>query len=129
MTTQLLAQIIGPTLFLLALSLLLRPKMYRTWFTHIAWTVPTIITVGIIEFIFGISIALTHTTFESFTAGLITILGYYMIAEGACALLINTKLLKILTRRVMGNRTAYLAISSGVLLIGLWLSYQGYVAI
>lgn len=127
MTTQYLAQIIGPVFVLFAISFFARKSFYLKWFKHMQWTQPTLFTIGVFETILGLMIVLNHRSFDSIAAGIITVLGFYMVLEGASALLISKKSLKMIVKN-MANDGFFYAISAFCLILGSYLSWVGYVA-
>ena len=129
MSTTILAQIMGPVLVAAGVGFLLHPKFYSKMikdfeehegFTYFA---------GILTMILGLIVVLNHNIWDSFAAGLITLLAWGSLVKGAI-FLIAPNLLFSAAHTFYKNKAVMKFAMIFVLVIGAFLckSYFGYFA-
>jgi uncharacterized membrane protein len=92
--TLFLAQVLGPILLLVGISLFTRRKFYLKWLQNIQQSEDILFVSSVGELAAGIAIILNHNLWNTLPEIIITLLGWLMIVEGAVFLLAETKSLK-----------------------------------
>ncbi|MBT4384379.1 hypothetical protein HOD30_01380 [Candidatus Peregrinibacteria bacterium] len=123
-TTLLLAQLMGPVLLVMGLSGLVNKGMYMDWRKQLTGKNMHLVFMGIVEFVAGIAVVLTHNLWGNFTEILVTLMGWGMLFEGLL-LLIATDAYGKTAGKFMMPSLIKLASILGVLLGGylVWVAY------
>ena len=124
-TSIFLARLIGPILVLAAAGLLLNRKIMDAVVREVLGSAVLLSFLGLLDFVAGLAIVLTHNVWVADWRVIITILGWLLVIRGAVRVLIPDRL-KGLATKVLTNKTA-VCVSLGVTLaLGLVLSFFGY---
>ena len=124
-TSIFLAKLIGPILVLAAAGLLLNRKIMDAVVHEVLGSAVLLSFLGLLDFVAGLAIVLTHNVWVADWRVIITILGWLLVIRGAVRVLIPDRL-KGFATKVLKNKTA-VCVSLGVTLaLGLVLSFFGY---
>ncbi len=125
-TSQFLARLIGPVLVVLAIGLLTRQDAWRSMASEFVASRPLLFLSGFLTLLGGLALVNTHNVWEGWPA-IITILGWLAVIGGIARMLFPDTVVGI-SERMLNNKT-YLSVAAVVEgLLGLWLSYVGYIA-
>ncbi len=123
--TILLSKLIGIFCLTMAASMLNRSKMTSV-FKELANQHALSCVMGVLMLILGLIIISTHTKWESYPAILITSLGWGICFE-SILFLFSSKETLAKYMNMMENTIVYYLITLGYFLIGIYLSYNGFV--
>ncbi len=125
MDTILLSKLIGIFCLAMGASMLNRNKMTSV-FKEMANQHALSCVMGVLMLILGLILTLNHTSWESYPAILITLIGWWICFESVAFLFLSKETLaKYMT--MMENTTVYYLVTLGYFLIGAYLSYSGFV--
>lgn len=122
--TTFLAQVWGPTLVLIGLTLLINRAYYRALYRSLSSEKLTLFVTGIIALVAGIVHVHAHTSMETFSAGVITVLGFATLLKGVVLIVMPTAVAQF-SVRVIESRIFVVA-AAAALLFGGYLVLVGY---
>ena len=125
-TSIFFARLIGIYLIFVTLSMLLRHQTMKTAIVDSAKNPTFILISGAISVLFGLVVVLLHNVWVLAWPVLITILGYLTILRGLIRLFC-THWAQVMIERFVKNNVAYHVITIILLIIGLILTYFGFV--
>ncbi len=122
---EIIARVIGPIYVIVALGMLLNTAFYRGMVTGFFENAGLAYLGGFMALAFGLLILTFHYDWSSFFAGLITLLAWLAILEGA-VLLIAPNCLERIFAPIIGSTTGLRVFGLGAAILGLYLSGIGY---
>ena len=125
-TSLFLARLLGPTMLVMGLGLLVNRSTYRTLSLEVLDSRALLFIAGLIAFVAGLAIVLTHNVWVAGWLVIITIFGWASLFAGIVRIVFPDKVAQ-LGRRVADNQGFLLF---GIVLylgLGAWLIYAGYV--
>ena len=124
-TSVFLARLLGPTLFIMGVSLVVHRKTYPAMVSEFMAGHALLYLAGILALVPGIALVLVHNVWAADWRIIITLLGWLAIASGLLRLLFPERVKRI--GRAMSASETPIAISGAVLvLLGAILAYAGY---
>ncbi len=120
-----LARLLGPTMLVLGLGLLVNRSTYRNLSLEVLDSRALLFIAGLIAFVAGLAIVLTHNVWVAGWPLIITIFGWASVFAGIVRIVFPDKVAQ-LGRRVADNQGFLLF---GIVLylgLGAWLIYAGY---
>jgi hypothetical protein len=127
-TSVFLAQLIGPVLVLVSIAMLLRPQSVSDMMQTLAagqgqvW----VFVLGIFALVAGLAMVVIHNVWDGTWRVIITLIGWMILLKGAVRLLAPDWALR--TSSIMvSNKKLMQAFIFLLLLIGLYLSYRGFI--
>jgi hypothetical protein len=122
-----LARLIGPIFLISGASFLLNRRGLKAMATEVMGSMVLVYLFGLIDFVAGLAIVLTHNVWAANWRILITLLGWLLLLRGVVRVLIPERIMSY-GAKLLGNNCVYLV--SGIVLgvLGLVLCYFGYVA-
>ena len=125
-TSIFLAKLIGPILLVAGVAMLVNRKDLDALAQEILRSRLMLFLFGIIDLSIGLAIVLTHNVWAADWRIIITLLGWLLLVRGAVRLLIPDQV-KALGTKVLGNANVMTGSLAVVAVLGLVLSYFGYV--
>ena len=125
-TSLFLARLLGPTMLVMGLGLLVNRSTYRTLSLEVLDSRALLFIAGLIAFVAGLAIVLTHNVWVAGWPVIITIFGWASVFAGIVRIVFPDQVAQ-LGRRAADNQGFLLF---GIVLylgLGAWLSYAGYV--
>jgi len=123
-TTIFLAKLIGIFCLVMGVSMLRRNAMMEV-FRELSHARALSYVMGVIMLILGLLITLSHSSWENALAVVITLLGWGVLLEAAVFLFFpKEKMAKYIS--ALENQTIYYLIALGYLVLGAYLSYDGF---
>ena len=126
-TSIFLARLIGPALLVVGVGILLNQNYYRGMTKEFVASRPLFYLASIIGVIAGLAIVLVHNVWTPDWRVLITLFGWINLIRGALSILLPEQSFAYGGRMMAGKNMPMIA-GAVALLIGLTLSYFGYVA-
>jgi len=126
-TSIFLARLIGPLLLVIAAGLLLRQTSWRPMASDFLANRALVYLTGFLALLAGLAIVNTHNVWVAHWPVIITILGWMAVIGGIFRMLWPERVIGI-GERMLSNASAITAIGVIEGLIGLWLTYAGYLA-
>jgi len=124
-TSLFLAQLIGPVLIVIGVGLLLKKTEFREMATDFLSSRALIFVSGLLTLVTGLAIVLTHNVWEFNWPVIITILGWLSVFGGVFRILFPDSVQSMGTS--MLDKPATMTVSGAIqIVLGLWLSYVGY---
>jgi uncharacterized protein YjeT (DUF2065 family) len=124
-TSLFLAQLIGPVLIVIGVGLLLKQTEFREMATDFLSSRALIFVSGLLTLVTGLAIVLTHNVWEFNWPVIITILGWLSVFGGVFRILFPDSVQSMGTS--MLDKPATMTVSGAIqIVLGLWLSYVGY---
>lgn len=118
--TLFLAKFFGIVMLVLGLVSVIRNQLIQKWVTKALRQPSTFFLVGVFEFMAGLLVVLSHQQWGSFTAGLVSLIGWLMLLESVLYLTLPkaslVHLLGRMERPPMIIATAIISIGLGVVL-------------
>ena len=124
-TSALLAKIMGITALAMGISMALRRKMLLSIFHELSQSRALSYILGAIMFIMGVLIVLNHNIWSGGFPFLITVLGYFVLIEGAVYLFVSKNFLEKWLNAV-NNKKVYYLIAAAYLTLGFYLAGKGF---
>ena len=124
-TSIFLARLLGPSMLVIGLGLLLNRATYRDLSLEFLDSPALIYIGGLIAFIAGLAIVLTHNVWVAGWPVVITIFGWVSLAAGIFRIVFPASVVQ-LGRRLIDNQGFLIGGITVYLLLGAWLSYAGY---
>ena len=122
---EIIAQVMGPLYVILALGMLINTESYRRMVAAFFNSQALCYLGGIVALAAGLLIIAFHYDWSNVFAGLITLLGWLAVAEGAL-LLITPKALERISGALAGSILATRLCALVALVLGLFLSTKGF---
>jgi len=126
-TSIFLARLIGPALLVVGVGILLNQNYYRGMTKEFVASRPLFYLASIIGVLAGLAIVLVHNVWVLNWRVLITLFGWINLIRGALSILLPEQSFAYGGRMMAGKNMPMIA-GAVALLIGLTLSYFGYVA-
>jgi hypothetical protein len=124
-TSIFLARLLGPSMLVIGLGLLLNRATYRDMSLEFLDSPALIYLAGLIAFVAGLAIVLTHNVWVAGWPVVITIFGWVSLAAGIFRIVFPASVAK-LGRRLIDSQGFLIGGIAVYLLLGAWLSYAGY---
>ena len=124
-TSIFLARLLGPSMLVIGLGLLLNRATYRDMSLEFLDSPALIYIGGLIAFVAGLAIVLTHNVWVVGWPVVITIFGWVSLAAGIFRIVFPASVTQ-LGRRLIDNQGFLIGGITVYLLLGAWLSYAGY---
>lgn len=124
-TSIFLARLLGPSMLVIGLGLLLNRATYRDMSLEFLDSPALIYIGGLIAFVAGLAIVLTHNVWVVGWPVVITIFGWVSLAAGIFRIVFPASVTR-LGRRLIDNQGFLIGGITVYLLLGAWLSYAGY---
>jgi hypothetical protein len=125
-TSIFLAKMLGPVLLVAGIAMLINRKELDALVQEALRSRLLFFLLGIIDLAIGLAIVLTHNVWVADWRVIITLLGWLLIVRGAVRMLIPEQI-KPLGAKLLKNANAMIAALAVTTLLGLVLSYFGYV--
>jgi hypothetical protein len=125
-TSIFLARLIGPILLVAGVAMLVNRKDLDALAQEVLRSRLMLFLFGLIDLSVGLAIVLTHNVWAADWRIIITLLGWLLLVRGAVRLLIPDQV-KALGAKVLGNANVVTGSLAVVTVLGLVLSYFGYV--
>ena len=122
-----LARLIGPLFIVVAVGLLLRQASWRPMAREFLANHALVYLAGVLALLGGLAIVNTHNVWVAGWPVVITILGWLAVVGGISRMLWPETIIGI-GERFLGNNSALTAAGVVEGLLGLWLTYVGYLA-
>lgn len=122
-----LAQLIGPTLLVIGLGMILSRDAYRTMAQEFLGSRALIYIAGILAFVPGLAIVLTHNVWVAGWPVIITLFGWLALLGGIFRLIFPQEVTRI-GSRIIAMPSALTVGGIVVLALGAVLSFFGYLA-
>ena len=94
--TQIIAQYVGPVLFVAGVSMLANKKFFISMLKDMEKSKTALFFAGIVSIVAGFAVVLNHFIFDTFAAGFISILGLLMLTKGLFIVLMPNKVFFII---------------------------------
>jgi hypothetical protein len=124
-TSIFLARLLGPSMLVIGLGLLLNRATYRDLSVEFLDSPALIYLAGLIAFVAGLAIVLTHNVWVAGWPVIITIFGWVSLAAGIFRIVFPMSVMR-LGRRLIDSQGFLIGGIAVYLLLGAWLSYAGY---
>jgi len=126
-TSVFLAKLIGPLLVVIGIGLLIRHKDFREMATQFLANRAMIFLAGLLTLVAGLAMVNTHNVWELGWPVIITIIGWLSVVGGVFRILCPASVQSIGTSMLDKSGLAQTG-GAVAALLGLWLSYVGYMA-
>jgi hypothetical protein len=126
-TTFVLARVIGPVLLFAGVLLITQPARMLSAMTGFISSDALLVLAGFITLIIGLGLVALHQRWDGFTAGFLSVLGWAVTLRGAM-LLLAPELVRRAAGFVLTHANALPIAGLVLALIGVWLTYAGYIA-
>jgi hypothetical protein len=125
-TSIFLAKLLGPILLIAGIALLVNRKELDAIAQELLRSRLLFFLLGLIDLSIGLAIVLTHNVWIADWRVVITLLGWLLIARGAVRVLIPDQV-KPFGEKLLKNANVVTGSLAGTIVVGLVLSYFGYV--
>ena len=125
-TSIFLAKLIGPVVALAGLAMLVNRKELEALVQEFLRSRALLFLLGLLDVAIGLAIVLTHNVWVADWCIIITLLGWLLLGRGAVRLLIPDQA-KSFGAKLLKNENAMIGSFAVVLVLGLVLTYFGYV--
>ena len=122
-----IAKLLGPMFFVVAIALALREQTYRGILQDFIRSPALVYLAGFLGLLSGLALVLTHNVWVADWRVIITVIGWMAIVR-AFATIFAPQLIVALGSKLLQQRWTFLGAAVVNLLIGLVLSYFGYVS-
>ncbi len=126
-TTFILARILGPLLVVAGVMLISQHARMRAMLGDFLGDDALMAFAGFTTLAIGLALIAVHQRWDSISAGIISVLGWIMLARGA-VLLLAPSLVRDAAFYVLTQPNIMPIAGCVIALIGVWLSYAGYIA-
>jgi hypothetical protein len=124
-TSIFLARLLGPTMLVMGLGLLVNRSTYRTLSLEVLDSRALLFIAGLIAFVAGLAIVLTHNVWVAGWPAIITVFGWASLFAGIVRIVFPSSVMRLGRRTV--DRQGFLMFGIVLYLgLGAWLSYAGY---
>jgi hypothetical protein len=125
-TSIFLARLLGPAMLVVGLGLLVNRATYRTLSLEVLDSPALIYVAGLLAFVAGLAIVLTHNVWVAGWPVIITLFGWVSLAAGIFRIVFPASVMQ-LGRRLVDSQ-GFLVVGIALYLgLGAWLGYAGYV--
>lgn len=125
-TSILLARIIGPLFWVVGLGFLVNLEHYTKMLVNFLENSEMYYFSGTLAFIIGMAMVLFHNLWVADWRLVITVIGWMSLFKGVGRIIFPNIGLRV-ARNLLGGGNTALSVGAGVMLIlGVWLSYQGF---
>lgn len=121
-----LAKVIGLYIVTVCLAVLLKRRLVGKIVEEFSRSTALLVLAGIFHLILGLLVVVSHNIWSADWRGLITFLGWLGLAKGGLRLFAPDKVVAWSAKAVQGR--AYLVIDTLFLVLGLYLTFIGFVA-
>lgn len=125
--TFIIARVIGPLLIIGGVLLITQTARMLSAMTDFLASEALLLLAGLIDLILGLTLLALHQRWNSFSAVIISVLGWIITIEGAL-LLLAPGLIQQLAGLLLTYAQALPILGCVLALIGVWLAYAGYIA-
>ena len=125
--TRTLARIVGPYLVILGAALFIRKDRLATLLPAFMRDTPLVFAAGAFTLMAGLSIVAAHHHWRGVAASVISLIGFVAALKGAL-LMIAPELGSELTALVVQAPVSLMIVADGVMLVGLWLVFVGWLS-
>lgn len=125
--TFIIARVIGPLLIIGGVLLITQTARMLSAMTDFLASEALLLLAGLIDLILGLTLLALHQRWNSFSAVIISALGWIITIEGAL-LLLAPGLIQQLAGLLLTYAQALPILGCVLALIGVWLAYAGYIA-
>ena len=122
-----IARLAGPVLALVGLAILLRPQAFRAVLQSFMASPATLYLTGFLALIGSVALVLVHNLWVADWRIIITVLGWVGVVKGA-VIIVQPQSILSLGRVFAARRDAVLVTAAANFIIGLILSYFGYLS-
>ena len=122
-----IARLAGPVLALVGLAILLRPQAFRAVLQSFMASPATLYLTGFLALIGSVALVLVHNLWVADWRIIITVLGWVGVVKGAM-IIVQPQSILSLGRVFAARRDAVLVTAAANFIIGLILSYFGYLS-
>jgi hypothetical protein len=126
-TSIFLAQLIGPLFLVMGAGALVNRERYREMAHEFLDSRALIYVAGLLAFVPGLAIVLLHNVWAADWRVVITIFGWLGLIGGIFRIVFPQQVTD-LGEKILGNVSFMIVPAIVMLLLGVWLSYYGYVA-
>lgn len=126
-TSIYLAQLLGPVLAIAGLAILIRPDDIAKAGQEFLDSEGLLLTSGLLALVSGLALVLSHNLWVADWRVLITSLGWIVLFAGMSRLLL-AGLMRRLGASMITNRVLYIGPAALMLVLGLYLCWQGFAA-
>ena len=126
-STFVIARIIGPVFIVCGVALIAEREYMLAALGDFIATGGLMVLGGAVAMLFGLTIVTLHRRWDGFTAALVSVLGWLAVAKGAL-ILVMPSLAHQAGNLVLTNGNLAPIAGCALALLGLWLTYAGYVA-
>jgi hypothetical protein len=124
-TSRFLARLVGPFLVVMGLGLLVNGDVYQTMAGQFLQSLALIYVSGLLAFVAGLAIVNTHNVWAADWRVIITILGWLGMLGGVMRIVFPQVVEQVGTN-MLAHRGYIIGAWIVLLVLGLWLSYAGY---
>jgi hypothetical protein len=124
-TSIFLARLLGPTMLVMGLGLLVNRSTYRTLSLEVLDSRALLFIAGLIAFVAGLAIVLTHNVWVAGWPAIITLFGWASLFAGIVRIVFPDQVAQLGRRAVDGQGFLMFGIVV-YLAFGAWLTYAGY---
>lgn len=124
-TTILLSQVLGLFLIIVGASVMFRKRYFVPVIGEFVEERLTRMLMGILELLAGLFLVVAHTDWSSLPAGIITVIGYVLVIEGAGYLLLSDRAVAWIIKS-FNVRAWYVSGGLLAILLGAYLSAFGF---
>ena len=125
--TFVLARVFGPLMAVAGLMLIMQPARMRTTLVSFIIDDALLMFAGFMTLGLGLLLVAVHQRWDSFTACFISLIGWLMLIRGG-VLLLAPDLVRQAVQYIDAQPMLFPITGCAVALIGVWLTYSGYVA-
>ncbi|MFT3728750.1 MAG: hypothetical protein QM759_13080 [Terricaulis sp.] len=126
-STFVIARIIGPVFVLVGVALISQPSYMISAVGDVVTIGGLMVISGIVSALAGLTIVTLHRRWSGFTAALVSLIGWLLFARGAVTL-VAPNLAHDAGTFILTHANFVPIAGCGAALVGLWLTYAGYVA-
>lgn len=124
-TSLFIAKLLGPLLVLIGLGMLANGPVYRAMAEELLDSAPLVYLSGVLAFLGGLAIVLTHNVWVLDWPLIITLIGWLGLLRGAMRILLPQQSTAIATNLVAHNEI-FIASAITALVLGAILGFYGY---
>ncbi len=125
--TFILARMLGPLLIIGGILLITQTARILSVTTDFLSNDALLLLSGFIELILGLGVVTLHQRWNSFTAFIVSLLGWVILIEGML-LLFAPEMMREAANTILIYARAFPILGCVLALLGVWLTYAGYIA-
>lgn len=126
-STFVIARIVGPVFIVCGVALIIEREYMLAALGDFIATGGLMVFGGVVSMLFGLTIVTLHRRWDGFTAALVSVIGWLAVAKGAL-ILVSPSLAHQSGNFVLTHANFVPIVGCAIALLGLWLTYAGYVA-